>query len=145
MLDTTQDYSDFISSFPPVGASIAFMLTESVLYLGYAYWTDSQSVAKLQPQEDPTFQPKVLDKLDEDVVAERAETLSAQPDGEGQVVKPLRIERLRKRFPPKHRGARPVVAVQDLAFAVESGEIFGLLGANGAGMMMRGGEIVKLA
>eukprot|EP00599_Poterioochromonas_sp_BG-1_P000149 CAMPEP_0173148044 /NCGR_PEP_ID=MMETSP1105-20130129/9482_1 /TAXON_ID=2985 /ORGANISM="Ochromonas sp., Strain BG-1" /LENGTH=69 /DNA_ID=CAMNT_0014062617 /DNA_START=60 /DNA_END=266 /DNA_ORIENTATION=- len=45
----------------------------------------------------------------------------------------LVMQRLRKVFPAKDKDQAPVVAVEDLSFAVGKGEIFGLLGANGAG------------
>jgi ATP-binding cassette subfamily A (ABC1) protein 3 len=129
-LDTTQDYSSFISNFPPVGATIAFMIVESALYLGYSYYTDAQSVAMADPQEDPNFDPKVLEGLDADVQTERDRTLSISATGQRP---PLAIERLRKVFPPKKVGHRSVIATEDVCFAVDAGEIFGLLGANGAG------------
>ena len=128
MLNTTQNFSGFISSFPPVGAVIAFMIVETALFLGYAYHTDAKSVEVLQPQEDPSFDESVLDTLDTDVAEERARTLGTKGGSE-----PLRIERLRMVFPSKRPGQKPVVATQDVAFKVESGEVFGLLGANGAG------------
>lgn len=134
LLDTTQDYSDFISSFPPAGATIAFMIVESAVFIGFSYYTDAQSIAVVEPCEDPSFNPAVLDRLDEDVLAERSKTLNAAVAGEGdKAPAPLRVEKLRKVFPPKHAGKRPVVAAQEVTFTVESGEIFGLLGANGAG------------
>jgi ATP-binding cassette subfamily A (ABC1) protein 3 len=129
LLNTTQNFSKYISSFPPIGAVIAFMIVESALFLAYAYKTDAETVAVMQPQEDPNFDPACLENLDEDVAEERQRTLASKNTG----TEPLRIERLRKVFPPKRAGARSVVATQDVAFAVESGEIFGLLGANGAG------------
>ena len=129
LLDTSQDYSSYISNFPPVGATIAFMIVESALFLGYAYYTDAQTIAVIQPTDDPNFKESVLHNLDEDVLAERNKTLNdKRPRNE-----PLRIERLRKVFPPKRSGKRSVVATEDIAFTVNPGEIFGLLGANGAG------------
>jgi ABC-type glutathione transport system ATPase component len=40
---------------------------------------------------------------------------------------------LRKIYPPQRYGAKAVEAVQNLTFSVAPGEVFGLLGANGAG------------
>jgi ATP-binding cassette, subfamily A (ABC1), member 3 len=105
------------------------MIVETLLFMGYAYRVDSRSVAVLHPQVDPSFDEACLDDLDEDVKAERKATL----DSVGSGTEPLRIERLRKVFPSKKPDHAPVVATQDVAFKVESGEIFGLLGANGAG------------
>jgi len=129
-VDTTQDYSAFISVFPPVGATLAFMLTETALFLGYTYYVDAQTVAATEEQlVDPTFKPHVLDNLDDDVKAERDRT----HNDETSLTAPLRIERLRKVFPPKRVGKRSVIATEDVSFVVNTGEIFGLLGANGAG------------
>jgi hypothetical protein len=129
LLDTTQDYSSFISDFPPVGATIAFMIIESIVYLGYAYYIDSQSVAIVENLSDPTFDPSCLEDLDEDVVAERERTLNPSEGNDGN--DPLVVKRLRKVFAPKRQGQRAVIATEDIAFKVKSGEIFGLLGANG--------------
>ena len=45
----------------------------------------------------------------------------------------LRIATLRKLFPPKRPSDPPLAAVQDLCLRIPRGEVFGLLGANGAG------------
>ncbi|RYH22368.1 ATP-binding cassette domain-containing protein [archaeon] len=126
-LDTTGNYSSFLSNFPPVGATVVFVLAESAAYLAYAYYTDAESIAKLEPATDPTFDPRCLETLDEDVIAERECTVASDRS------EPLRIDRLRKVFPPKRPGQRGVIAAEDVCFKVEGGEIFGLLGANGAG------------
>lgn len=130
LLDATQDYSNIISNFPPIGAIIAFMIVESVLYFGITYYNDIQSIEKLEKMTDPNFRESVLNNLDSDVAEERKRTLSQDPK---ILEAPLRIERLRKVFPPKAAGKKSVVATEDVCFTVESGEIFGLLGANGAG------------
>lgn len=127
LLDSTGDFSSFLSNFPPVGATIPFMIVEAVAYFLYAYYTDAQAVSKLSPGHDPTFKASVLAHLDEDVKAERVRTEASSKE------EPLRIDRLRKVFPPKRAGQRPVVATEDICFKVGQGEIFGLLGANGAG------------
>lgn len=129
ILDSTGNYSNFLSNFPPVGATVVFMAVESIGFLYYSYYTDAQSVSVLEAGHDPTFDERVLNGLDEDVVAERNRVAEAQGDSS----EPLRIDRLRKVFPPKRQGQRPVIATEDIAFQVQSGEIFGLLGANGAG------------
>jgi ATP-binding cassette subfamily A (ABC1) protein 3 len=139
LLDTTQDYSSFISNFPPVSATIIFMLFEGICYLGYAYYIDSQSVASVEPVEnDPTFDERSLEILDDDVKDERERTLNPNANniesGSGKEGNdPLKICRLRKVFPPKRQGQKAVIATEDVAFKVKGGEIFGLLGANGAG------------
>ena len=82
----------------------------------------------LHVQEDPHFNTALLRNFDEDVQAERERTLSTIDGSE-----PWRVERLRKVYLPKHTGLRSVIATQDVSFKVENYEIFGLLGANGAG------------
>ncbi|CAE7418968.1 Abca3 [Symbiodinium microadriaticum] len=86
-------------------------------------------MAAIDPQDDPSFNEDQLSGLDEDVLQERADALDPAVAGES----PLRIERLRKVFPPKRAGGSSVVAAQDVCLHVREGEIFGLLGANGAG------------
>ena len=127
LLNTTQNFSAYLSNFPPVGACIAFMIVESVGYLGYCYYVDVQAVSQVELPPDASFDPQVLEGLDEDVNIERKRT----EDSKGE--EPLRISRLRKVFPPKVVGRRGVIATEDVSFLVEKGEIFGLLGANGAG------------
>ena len=127
LLNTTQNFSAYLSNFPPIGACIAFMIIESVGYLGYCYYIDVQAVTKVDLPLDASFNPAVLEGLDDDVVAERTRTENSKGE------EPLRISRLRKVFPPKVVGRRGVVATEDVSFVVEKGEIFGLLGANGAG------------
>jgi ATP-binding cassette subfamily A (ABC1) protein 3 len=128
-LDTIYNFSQYLTDLPPYGATLAFMLVESCLYLGYSYHVDSQAVAVVTPGVDGTFDPRVLEGLDSDVAAERERAL--QPDALHQ--DPLSIQRLRKVFPPKRHGQQSVIATEDIAFHVEKNEIFGLLGANGAG------------
>jgi ABC-type glutathione transport system ATPase component len=128
LVDATNDLSKYVSNFPNFGATISFVIVESVLFMAYTYYTDVQSIAQIAPQVDPNFdESAMLGTLDEDVIAERTRTLDGNQDAT------LKVEHLRKVFPPKRAGQRNVVAVQDVNFMVEQGEIFGLLGANGAG------------
>ncbi len=151
--DTNGDISDNISYFPPVYATILFMIGETILYLYVCLWIDrisTQAIPRLQPEEDFTFDQSVLDNLDTDVVEERKRTQELISNagvwqanefnkehqleaGKGRPLPPLVIDRLRKVFPPTKEGQKAVVATQDSCFCVDSGEIFGLLGANGAG------------
>ena len=144
--DTDGIISDNISYFPPVYATIIFMIAESALYMFACIKIDSisvQNLPRIRETDDPTFDPRVLDGLDEDVVAEREATLKKFNDfgtknvmlggleagnSSTNTLPPLCIDRLRKVFPPKKVGAESVVATEDACFSVESGEIFGLLG-----------------
>merc|ERR1712091_738678 len=45
----------------------------------------------------------------------------------------LNVREIRKVFPPKRHGQRAVEAVRGCTFGVQTGEVFGSLGANGAG------------
>jgi ABC-type transport system involved in cytochrome bd biosynthesis fused ATPase/permease subunit len=129
LLNTIYDYSIILPILPPIGAVIAVQILESAFFLGFAYYTDSQSVAKLSAQSDPHFDPAVLKDLDNDVQDERDRTDLVAVDSTA----PLVVRSLRKVFPPKLAGRKSVMACQDVKFTVKSGEIFGLLGANGAG------------
>jgi len=55
--------------------------------------------------------------------------LPAHQQGKSMLV----VARLRKVYPAKLQGAPDTVAVHDVTFRVAKGEVFGLLGANGAG------------
>jgi ATP-binding cassette, subfamily A (ABC1), member 3 len=125
LLDIVADFSSSISAYPPVEATLILMIAQTVCYLGLAYWIDISGVKNLDSLTDPNFNENCLNGLDEDVKVER-ETLS-----KSAALSPLRIERLRKVYPPKRQGGKGVVATQDVSFHVQKGEIFGLLGANG--------------
>lgn len=146
--DTDGDISNTISYFPPVYVTLLFMIFEIIAFLSLCIYNDSialQRLPRVTSDEDPTFNPLVLDDLDEDVQQERVATKQAlQRSGEtvqgsmetgskSNVQNPLIIDCLRKVFPPKKAGHSGVIATQDACFSVEAGEIFGLLGANGAG------------
>lgn len=129
LLDTVENFGEYISSFPPIEATLPLMIAQALLYLWAAYFVDRLVMTSIEPHADPSFDESLLLGLDEDVMQERADTLDSESSGES----PLRIQRLRKVFPPKRPGGSSVVAVQDVCFHVRKGEIFGLLGANGAG------------
>jgi ABC-type multidrug transport system ATPase subunit len=80
---------------------------------------------------------------DDDVKAEKAAldarlgitapSISLHPGAAGKAGKGLTAVHLRKVFAEKGTGKLPKVAVSDVSFRVRPGEVFGLLGANGAG------------
>lgn len=129
LFNTTSYLSSIIKDFPTAGACIGFMIGETILYFGLAFLIDRHSISSLHEQLDHTFNDAVLNNLDDDVKAERDKTLLP----EAKLSNPLTVSRLRKVFPSKRVGGKPVVATEDVAFSVQNGEIFGLLGANGAG------------
>jgi hypothetical protein len=126
LIDIVADFSDFITAYPPIEATLVFMIFQTLCYLGLSYWIDISGVMDMDPLTDPNFNENCLNNLDEDVKRERDETMS-----EVAAQSPLRIERLRKVYPPKREGGKGVVATQDICLHVQKGEIFGLLGANG--------------
>jgi len=127
-LNVLHNYKSTIDDLPPYGACLAFMIVESALFAYFVYYQDTLAVAPVNPTEDPYFDPSCLETLDEDVLQERMTTLQANDDEY-----PLIVKELRKVFPPKIQGRRSVIACENLAFRVKKGEIYGLLGANGAG------------
>ena len=60
-----------------VYAIILIMLGESIFFLFVCYKIDSistQFIPRVHEKDDPTFNPAVLNNLDEDVIAEREAT-----------------------------------------------------------------------
>jgi len=143
---------------PPVGATIAFMLFESIVFMGTAFYIDMQSIVSVTP----VATVETVTNLDPDVEAERVRTeaisVSVHVPVEAVVTDldpkaaasesfhtvtpslnndpttmmvPLKVSQLRKVFPPKQAGRAAVIANENVSFCVEKGEIFGLLGANG--------------
>lgn len=119
--------------FPSIGATLAFMIIETVLYIIFAYYVDSRAVCPVTLMPDPTFNPDaLLQSLDNDVASERVKVLNDEGKPYDPQV-PLRVVELRKVYPPKRTNMKPIVAAENVTFQVQRGEIFGLLGANGAG------------
>ena len=119
--------------FPSIGATLAFMIVETVLYIMFAYYIDSSTVSPVTLMPDPTFDSNtMLQSLDNDVASERVKVLNDETKPCDPDV-PLRVVELRKVYPPKRTNMKPVVAAENVTFQVQRGEIFGLLGANGAG------------
>lgn len=70
LLASTQDFAAYVQNYPPVGATIAFMLAETAGFLYLAYYVDSSTISKLMRQQD-FYDKRVLESLDEDVIRER--------------------------------------------------------------------------
>ena len=113
--------------FPPVDACVAIALVEAALCFAGAYALDRVAVRTL-----PAKRPPGIGALDARVAAERERALEL-PYRVGVRDEGLKMLELRKIFPPKRPGAPPTVAVENLTVEVARGEVFGLLGANGAG------------
>eukprot|EP00286_Rhodomonas_abbreviata_P007959 CAMPEP_0181335448 /NCGR_PEP_ID=MMETSP1101-20121128/26837_1 /TAXON_ID=46948 /ORGANISM="Rhodomonas abbreviata, Strain Caron Lab Isolate" /LENGTH=1401 /DNA_ID=CAMNT_0023445569 /DNA_START=43 /DNA_END=4248 /DNA_ORIENTATION=+ len=187
---STRDYSSMVTTIPSVWSCLTVMLLESAGYMLATYYMDVWAVAAVEPVPPAEEgECSILDRLDDDVLAERRSTAAkklqqqqqkgqeqAGGDGQGEehpdsgvsakaepdvdcevgggvskvhsfdqnftaaaspvsstAILPLLVDRLLKTFPAKVAGRPDVKAVRDVSFNVESGEIFGLLGANGAG------------
>lgn len=161
-LSTGQDLSLLdVASFPPFQASIAIMIVQTMLFTALTLLIDERSLSSLSAVEVQREVDE--SQLDEDVLKERQRVLidrstrssnpvsgghrtereaeyrdielGADNINKGRVVDefPLRIERLRRLYPPVSMQGDSVVAVEDVTFALSKGEVFGLLGANGAG------------
>jgi len=128
-LDAANNVSGIVSEFPKVQVSLGFMTWQLVVFVACAFYLDvfnTNSKVEVITAEDET---EIEKGLEPDVIEERHRINNSTDNEEF----PIKISRLRKVFPPKQRGRRAVTAVQDLTLGVEKGEIFGLLGANGAG------------
>jgi hypothetical protein len=102
-LNVINEVGAIITGLPSIEACISFMIVESAIFLTLSFYMDIQSSVVLQPTTDPSFQESVLESLDEDVLAEREQTLGAD-NGSA----PLMIKRLRKVFPSKVAGRQSV-------------------------------------
>lgn len=134
---STKNLTAQVDSYPPFYAICLIMAIESALYLFAAVQVDKQALAVVEEQhnhEDDEDENKNK-PLDEDVLSERSKVMTMSPQevsGKGASYA-LRIAGLRKVYPPKSEGAAPLEAVKNLSVRVGKGELFGLLGANGAG------------
>ena len=101
-----------------------------------------ETEAALPPKPTPPWQrvaKRVADRLTAKVRAVRAAMTNRLSQNEDRAPDlksawpGLGAFELRKIYPPQRYGAKAVEAVQNLTFSVAPGEVFGLLGANGAG------------
>lgn len=110
----------------PCGVIVAIMAATAVLHFAYAASSDARAYRELAPTPHPR---PASDDDDGDVAAERRAVAAARGSTPPP---PLAVDRLRVVYPGRGDAA-DVVAVDDLSFQVARGEVFGLLGANGAG------------
>ncbi|KAH8082098.1 ATPase [Aureococcus anophagefferens] len=110
----------------PCGVIVAIMAATAVLHFSYAASSDARAYRGLAPTPHPR---PASDDDDGDVAAERRAVAAARGSTPPP---PLAVDRLRVVYPGRGDAA-DVVAVDDLSFQVARGEVFGLLGANGAG------------
>jgi hypothetical protein len=113
---------------PQYGSLLIMMSMECVIYIVLAYYIDKQNFSPLEEQSYELSQ-NTLNRLDSDVVHEREVVANAKNDFYA-----LKTNGLRKLFPAKRVGEAPLQAVKSLTLGIPRGELFGLLGANGAGV-----------
>jgi len=115
----------FASGFPPLGATCSIAFIETVLYALLTYYLDRRPAARVISRvawQDPDGAE------DADVWAEAEASQGAFSRGEFAA---LHFDSLRKVY--NANKMNKVVAVKALSLRIQKGEIFGLLGANGAG------------
>jgi len=121
-----------VCSIPEFWITCLIMILESVLYMVGTYRVDRTGFLPIAVHEYTPPEDQLTD-LDIDVVDERNKILGMAAD---EVLRPalsLRLAGLRKLFPAKQAGQPPLEAVKSLCVGLPRGELFGLLGANGAG------------
>lgn len=69
----SEDIATYVPDIPPVGATIAFMIFESIVFMGIAFYIDVQSISPVTP----VATVETVSKLDADVEAERIRTDAA--------------------------------------------------------------------
>lgn len=111
----------------PYWAYLVLMALEGALYLYAAYRIDLKTIESV-PEQIAAMNELTIQQLDDDVRQERQHILDTPPAEFA-----LHINGLRRLFDGKKPGQPPLQAVKNLNLGIARGEIFGLLGANGAG------------
>ena len=119
--------AQFADGYPPRVATFVIAIVEMVLFLYVAYRLDDRAAALAVPFVDERLDDEDAEALDGDVRFERAGALAAARGDHA-----LTLRGVRKVYGDA-RKKRETVAVENLSLRVDAGEIFGLLGANGAG------------
>lgn len=97
---------------------------EAILFMGLALFIESRRALPFEER----IMPCQIDAIDHDVADERASVLGGEVSDYA-----LRFADVWKAFMPKQAGDKPFLAVKSLTLGIKHGEIFGLLGTNGAG------------
>ncbi|XP_033100067.1 ATP-binding cassette sub-family A member 3-like [Anneissia japonica] len=120
-----------------IGRYLTFLAWEGVVYLGLVFMLDSKILRKLcyslkskRSEHKQIIKDTSEVKEDDDVAAERQRISTTLMDNLFQS-DALIIKDLRKIY--TLRGAKGLVAVNDISVGIPLGECFGLLGVNGAG------------
>ena len=133
LASTATNLSKDVSNYPPFWAVCMIMGAESILYLVATYRVDRQSLIALTAGQSDGVPQHELDEMDEDVRKERSQVLAMDHQSITSGEYGLRFADLNKTFPPKTPKGAPLRAVKDLNLRLPQGQLFGLLGANGAG------------
>ena len=112
---------------PPYWQTMTILAGEAVLFALATFLIDRRDFLSLEEQRWDLPESDVK-ALDADVAAERELVLASAPEAFA-----LRLAALRKLFPSKRLNDPPFEAVKSLSLGLKRGELFGLLGANGAG------------
>jgi len=140
------------ASQPSLAACFTIIAVEGFLFFLAAYFLDVRKMMPLQrvwpsarvganaggdddvkAEVDAVLaMPSSQKALQTDVTDEEAPLTLADFGNQGEQKYALVVQRLRKVYPPKLAGPH-TVAVHDCSFRVQTGQVFGLLGANGAG------------
>jgi len=115
----------YAEGYPPRAGTWLIAAIETLVFLYVAYRLDDRAAALRVSRVDHVLEDE--DELDDDVRAERAK---AARDG-APAAHALVLDRIRKVYGGGSK--QETVAVENLSLTVDLGEIFGLLGANGAG------------
>lgn len=124
---TCSGVSDSECVVPPYWQTMVIIAGETALFAWATYFIDRRDFLPLKERDYEMPEAEVA-ALDGDVAAERTAVLASSPSAYA-----LRLANLRKLFPSKRASEPPLEAVKALSLGVARGELFGLLGANGAG------------
>ena len=113
---------------PPFWQTAVIILSEFIIFSIVIFTVDLRDFAPMEEIERSVSGDTEAARLDDDVMQEKEKVSRSQV---GTFA--LRLKQLTKFFPSKNVNAPPLCAVNALSLGIQQGEMFGLLGANGAG------------
>ncbi|KAF2458915.1 putative ABC transporter [Lineolata rhizophorae] len=116
--------ASYAGSIKLYGGPIVYLIGQSLFLFGLLVWADHGFASTFFRRSRAAPDPEATDTYEKEVSDETARVTHSTTDG-------LRVLHLNKTY--RSRAYGKVRAVSDLSFGVRKGEVFALLGSNGAG------------